>query len=59
MECAPDRQQGTLRLDLEGKQLWREEEALRLRPKSFAVLRYLVRLSTGRTPGSCVTPMGR
>src|SRR5215467_13473286 len=43
MECAHDRQQGTLRLDLESEQLWREEEVLRLRPKSFAVLRYLVK----------------
>src|SRR5215470_2041474 len=43
MECAHERQQGTLRLDLEGEQLWREEEALRLRPKSFAVLCYLVK----------------
>src|SRR2546427_4956023 len=42
MECTHDRQQGTLRLDLESEQLWREVEALRLRPKSFAVLRYLV-----------------
>src|SRR2546430_9651764 len=42
MECTRDRQQGTLRLDLESEQLWREAEALRLRPKSFAVLRYLV-----------------
>src|SRR5215470_5143345 len=47
MECAHDRQQGTLRLDLESEQLWREDEVLRLRPKSFAVLRYLVK-HTGR-----------
>src|SRR5712691_8803560 len=43
MECTHNRQPGTLRLDLESEQLWREEEALRLRPKSFAVLRYLVK----------------
>src|SRR5215470_997314 len=43
MECAHERQQGTLRLDLESEQLWRAEEALRLRPKSFAVLSYLVK----------------
>src|SRR2546422_4049459 len=42
MECTHDRQQGMLRLALDGEQLWREAEALRLRPKSFAVLRYLV-----------------
>ena len=42
MACTHDRQQGMLRLDLDGEQLWREAEALRLRPKSFAVLRYLV-----------------
>src|SRR5918912_742644 len=42
MECTHERQQEMLRLDLEGEQLWRGVEALRLRPKSFAVLRYLV-----------------
>ena len=30
------------RLDVSSEQLWREEEAIPLRPKTFAVLRYLV-----------------
>ncbi len=29
-------------LDVSGEQLWREDEAIALRPKTFAVLRYLV-----------------
>ena len=31
-----------MRLDLQGEGLWRGTEAVRLRPKSLAVLRYLV-----------------
>jgi DNA-binding winged helix-turn-helix (wHTH) protein len=30
------------RLDLSSEQLWRDEQVLALRPKTFAVLRYLV-----------------
>jgi DNA-binding winged helix-turn-helix (wHTH) protein/tetratricopeptide (TPR) repeat protein len=33
---------GAFRLELQREQLWRGTEAVRLRPKSFAVLRYLV-----------------
>src|SRR5215469_18446669 len=33
---------GPVWLDLEREQLWRGHEALHLRPKSFALLRYLV-----------------
>ena len=33
---------GRFRLDLHSERLWREAEAVRLRPKSFAVLHYLV-----------------
>jgi DNA-binding winged helix-turn-helix (wHTH) protein len=38
------------RLDLSSEQLWREDEPLALRPKTFAVLRYLV-----EHPGKLVT----
>ena len=30
------------RLDLSSEQLWREDQTIALRPKTFAVLRYLV-----------------
>src|SRR5262245_27295956 len=30
------------RVDLHNEQLWREDDAIALRPKTFAVLRYLV-----------------
>ena len=39
-----------MRLDLQGEGLWRGTEAVRLRPKSLAVLRYLV-----AHPGRVVT----
>src|SRR5215470_12877915 len=42
MEDAHGRQEQALWLDLAGERLWHGTEALRLRPKSFAVLRYLV-----------------
>ena len=42
MEPVHSRQQETFRLDLEGQRFWRGPQALRLRPKSFAVLRTLV-----------------
>jgi DNA-binding winged helix-turn-helix (wHTH) protein len=42
MEYMSDRQEQTIRLDLEGERLWCGAEARRLRPKSFAVLRHLV-----------------
>ena len=32
----------TFRVDLGNERLWRGEEALKLTPKAFAVLRYLV-----------------
>ena len=38
------------RLDLSSEQLWRDEQAIALRPKTFAVLRYLV-----EHPGKLVT----
>src|SRR6476619_1141243 len=38
------------RLDVNSEQLWREDEAIALRPKTFAVLRYLV-----EHPGQVVT----
>ena len=38
------------RLDVAGEQLWREKQPLALRPKTFAVLRYLV-----EHPGALVT----
>jgi predicted ATPase len=42
MEHDHDRQRVPWRLDLEHERLWRGTEILHLRPKSFAVLRYLV-----------------
>jgi DNA-binding winged helix-turn-helix (wHTH) protein len=50
MEYAPDLQFGAFRLALESEQLWCGTEVRRLRPKSFAVLRYLV-----QHPGRVVT----
>ena len=41
---------GSFRLDLASERLWRGTEAVRLRPKSFAVLRYLA-----EHPGRVVT----
>jgi DNA-binding winged helix-turn-helix (wHTH) protein/predicted ATPase len=42
MEGAHDFRFGSFRLDLQNERLWRGTEAIRLRPKSFAVLGYLV-----------------
>jgi len=42
MDGTHDLQGEALWLDLAVEWLWRGTEALRLRPKSFAVLRYLV-----------------
>jgi DNA-binding response OmpR family regulator len=42
MESTDDRQHGGVWLDLTGERLWRGSAVLRLRLKSFAVLRYLV-----------------
>ena len=42
MEGAHDFRFGSFRLDLQNERLWRGPEVIRLRPKSFAVLRYLV-----------------
>ena len=50
MEGAHDLCFGRFRLDPQGEGLWRGTEAVRLRPKSFAVLRYLV-----AHPGRVVT----
>ncbi len=38
------------RLDLSSEQLWRDDQAIALRPKTFAVLRYLV-----EHPGKLIT----
>ena len=42
MESAHELQCGPLRINLRPEQVWRGTEALHLRPKSFAVLRYLI-----------------
>ena len=42
MEQSAEQPPAPVRLDLEGARLWRGAEALRLRPKSFAVLRSLM-----------------
>ena len=42
MAQADDPEAGVVWLDLEHEQLWRGGQALHLRPKSFALLRYLV-----------------
>ena len=42
MESAHELQCGPLRINLRTEQVWRGTEALHLRPKSFAVLRYLI-----------------
>src|SRR5215470_5562320 len=42
MAQADDPEAGAVWLDLEHEQLWRGGQALHLRPKSFALLRYLV-----------------
>jgi predicted ATPase len=42
MAQADDLEAGAVWLDLEHEQLWRGDQALHLRPKSFALLRYLV-----------------
>ena len=41
---------GSFRLDLGAERLWRRDEAVHLRPKTWAVLRYLV-----ERPGRLVT----
>ena len=42
MQSAQERWFGPFRLDVQDARLWQGAQALRLRPKSFAVLRYLL-----------------